>query len=101
VLAGVRTLITGHPFLAEVAPITGPMYQLFIFFMITDPKTTVKSKTGQCVVAFLVAVAEMMFRLAQNVDAPYFALTVVGPIAMIVDIWRSPKPVPAAAKSIA
>jgi Na+-translocating ferredoxin:NAD+ oxidoreductase RnfD subunit len=101
VLAGVRTLITGHPFLAEVAPITGPMYQLFIFFMITDPKTTVRSKTGQCVVAFLVAVAEMMFRLAQNVDAPYFALTVVGPIAMIVDIWRSPKPAPVAAKSVA
>jgi enediyne biosynthesis protein E5 len=99
VLAGVRSLITGHPFLAEVAPITGPMYQLFVFFMITDPKTTVKSKTGQCVVAFLVAVAEMMFRLAQNVDAPYFALTVVGPIAMIVDIWRSPKPVPVAAKA--
>jgi len=88
-LAGVRTLITSHPFLAEVAPITGPMYQLFIFFMITDPKTTVKSKRGQCVVAFLVAVAEMSFRLAQNVDAPYFALTVVGPIAMIIDIWRS------------
>ena len=88
-LAGVRTLITGHPFLAEVAPITGPMYQLFIFFMITDPKTTVKSKSGQCLVAFLVAVAEMGFRLAQNVDAPYFALTVVGPIAMIVDIRMS------------
>jgi Na+-translocating ferredoxin:NAD+ oxidoreductase RnfD subunit len=89
VLAGVRTLITGHPFLAEVAPITGPMYQLYIFFMITDPKTTVKSKRGQCVVAFLVAVAEMCFRLAQNVDAPYFALTVVGPVAMIYDIWRN------------
>src|ERR1035441_2271889 len=79
-LAGVRTLITGHPFLAEVAPITGPMYQLYIFFMITDPKTTVKSKRGQILVAFLVAVAELGFRLAQNVDAPYFALTVVGPI---------------------
>jgi enediyne biosynthesis protein E5 len=89
VLAGVRTLITGHPFLAEVAPITGPMYQLFIFFMITDPKTTVKSKTGQMTVAFLVAVAEMGFRLAQNVDAPYFALTVVGPVAMAIEIWRS------------
>ncbi|MGA2602291.1 MAG: hypothetical protein ABSH09_35445, partial [Bryobacteraceae bacterium] len=50
VLAAVRTLITGHPFLAEVAPITGPMYQLLIFFMITDPKTTVRSKIGQCVV---------------------------------------------------
>jgi enediyne biosynthesis protein E5 len=90
-LAGVRTLITGHPFLAEVSPITGPMYQLFIFFMITDPRTTVKSKRGQILVAFLVAVAELGFRLAQNVDAPYFALTVVGPIAMAIDIWRSPR----------
>jgi Na+-translocating ferredoxin:NAD+ oxidoreductase RnfD subunit len=89
VLAFVRTLFTGHPFFAEVAPITGPMYQLFIFFMITDPRTTVRSKTSQCVVAFLVAVAEMMFRLAQNVDAPYYALTLVGPIAMLIDIQRS------------
>ena len=88
-LAAVRTLFTGHAFLAEVAPITGPMYQLFIFFMITDPKTTVKSRRGQCIVAFLVALAEMAFRLAQNVDAPYFALTVVGPVAMAVSIWMS------------
>jgi Na+-translocating ferredoxin:NAD+ oxidoreductase RnfD subunit len=101
-LAGVRTLITGHPFLAEVAPITGPMYQLYIFFMITDPKTTVKSKRGQILVAFLVAVAELGFRLAQNVDAPYFALTVVGPIAMAIDIWRSsrkPAPIKVAANA--
>ncbi len=89
VLAFVRTLITGHPFLAEVAPITGPMYQLFIFFMITDPRTTVQSKRGQCIVAFFVAVAEMLFRLAQNVDAPYYALACVGPAAMAADIWRS------------
>ena len=34
------------PWLADVAPITGPMYQLFIFFMITDPKTTVRTKLG-------------------------------------------------------
>ena len=85
-LAFVRTLITGHPFLAEVAPITGPMYQLFIFFMITDPKTTVRSVRGQCVVAFFVAVAEMLFRLAHNVDAPYYALTCVGPVAMLLDV---------------
>ncbi|HUB80937.1 MAG TPA: hypothetical protein VMB03_19160 [Bryobacteraceae bacterium] len=101
-LAGVRTLITGHPFLAEVAPITGPMYQLYIFFMITDPKTTVKSKRGQILVAFLVAVAELGFRLAQNVDAPYFALTVVGPIAMAIEIWRSsrqPAPLKVAANA--
>ncbi len=85
--AFLRTQITGHPFFAEVAPITGPPYQLFIFFMITDPRTTVNSKLGQSLVAFLVAAAEMMFRLAHNVDAPYYALTVVGPVAMIIDLW--------------
>ena len=59
----VRSLVTGHPFSSEVAPITGPMYQLFIFFMITDPKTTVRSFRGQCLVAFLVAAVEAGFRL--------------------------------------
>ena len=95
-LALLRSTITGHAFLAEVAPITGPMYQLFIFFMITDPKTTVKPKLGQCLVAFLVAVVEMILRLAENVHAPYYALTIAGPIAMFIEIWwtsRSPLPV--------
>ncbi|MEO8660800.1 MAG: RnfABCDGE type electron transport complex subunit D [Bryobacteraceae bacterium] len=87
VLAAIRSAITGHALLAEIAPITGPMYQLFIFFMITDPKTTVRSKSGQCLVAFLVAVLEMILRLAQNVNAPFYALTVVGPLALIIDIW--------------
>src|SRR4051812_43133343 len=66
-LSFVRSLVTGHAFFAEVAPITGPMYQLFIFFMVTDPRTTVKSKKGQILVAFLVAVAEMTLRLMQGV----------------------------------
>jgi Na+-translocating ferredoxin:NAD+ oxidoreductase RnfD subunit len=98
-LAGLRSLITGHAFLAEVAPITGPMYQLFIFFMITDPKTTVKPKWAQCLVVFLVAVVEMILRLAQNVDAPFYALAIVGPIAMAVEIARTPKKSVAAAKA--
>ena len=58
-----RAAVTGHPWLAEVAPITGPMYQLFIFFMITDPKTTVRAKRAQCLVAFLVAAVEAVLRL--------------------------------------
>ncbi len=88
-LSFVRTLITGHPFLAEVSPITGPMYQLFIFFMITDPKTTVGAKWAQCLVVALVAVVEMVLRLAQVVNAPFFALTIVGPAAMIVESWTT------------
>jgi Na+-translocating ferredoxin:NAD+ oxidoreductase RnfD subunit len=60
---------------------------LFIFFMITDPKTTVRSKRGQCLVVFLVAVVEMVLRLYQVVYAPFYALFVVGPTAMLVEIW--------------
>jgi len=75
-----------HPWLAEVAPITGPMYQLYIFFMITDPKTTVHPKWAQCLVAFLVAALEAVLRLFQFVHAPYYALFVVGPAANLVEI---------------
>ena len=81
-----RAAVTGHPWLAEVAPITGPMYQLYIFFMITDPKTTVRPKWAQCLVAFLVAALEAVLRLFQFVHAPYYALFVVGPAANLVEI---------------
>lgn len=87
--AWLRSVLTGHSFEAEVAPITGPMYQLFIFFMITDPKTTVKGKRAQIFVAFCVAAVEMVLRLNQNIHAPYYALFSVGPIAVLADIWWS------------
>jgi len=100
--AWVRSGITGHPFLAEVAPITGPMYQLFIFFMITDPKTTVQTTWGQCVVAFLVALAEMILRLNESIYAPLYALFLVGPSANLIEIWwRSRRSVPASAPHLA
>lgn len=87
VFAFARSWMTGSPWQAEIAPITGPMYQLFIFFMITDPKTTVRSKKGQCIVIFLIAVLEMVLRLEQVVYAPFYALFIIGPISMLVEIW--------------
>jgi enediyne biosynthesis protein E5 len=86
-LAFVRSWITGSPWQSEVAPLTGPMYQLFIFFMITDPKTTVKSKKWQAIVVAIVAVAEMILRLDQVVYAPFYALFLVGPSALLVEYW--------------
>jgi Na+-translocating ferredoxin:NAD+ oxidoreductase RnfD subunit len=86
-LSVVRAWITGDPWLSEVSPITGPEYQLFIFFMITDPKTTVRSKWGQCVVAFLVALVELFFRLGQSIYAPLYALFFVGPVALAFEMW--------------
>lgn len=86
-LSGLRSLVTGDPWLAAVAPITGPMYQLYVFFMITDPKTTVRPKWGQCLVTFLVAVVEALLRLNRVIHAPYYALFLVGPAAVIIEIW--------------
>lgn len=86
----------GNAFAYEIAPITGPMYQLFIFFMITDPKTTVHSKKGQMLVAFLVAAMEFVLRqwgkdwnvhIASH--APYFALTLMGPAANLIEIYKA------------
>ncbi len=78
-----------NPLLAEIAPITGPMYQLFTLFMVTDPKTTVSTRRGQILVVFLVALVECIFRLMQIVHAPYYALFLVGPTALLVEMWRN------------
>jgi len=92
--AFVRSWITGAPWRSEISPITGPMYQLFVFFMITDPKTTVRSKKWQCFVVFLVAFVEMLLRLNHVVYAPLYALFLVGPAAMLIEIWMESRRVP-------
>ncbi len=89
-LAGVRSAITGTPWLAAVAPVTGPMYQLFTFFMVTDPRTTVRSRSAQSVVVFTVALVEMALRLNEVIYAPFYALFIVGPLAMLAEMWLAP-----------
>jgi Na+-translocating ferredoxin:NAD+ oxidoreductase RnfD subunit len=100
-LAALRSGIVGTPLVAELAPITGPMYQLFIFFMVTDPRTTVHTKRGRIIVVAIVALVEAIIRVAgdYNVAAltplypapPILALAIVGPIAMAIDLTRDAK----------
>src|SRR3954468_9392348 len=89
-LSLVRSGVSGTPWLATVAPITGPMYQLFIFFMVTDPKTTVQDKRWQCVVVVCVALVEMLLRLNDVIYAPFYALFLVGPVALAIERALSP-----------
>src|SRR6266550_1791807 len=99
-LAALRHWIVGGPLLAEIAPITGPMYQLFIFFMITDPKTTVSTVRGRIIVAAAVAVAEAAIRLAGDFHVatlillypppPILALAIVGPVGNLIDLVLTP-----------
>jgi Na+-transporting NADH:ubiquinone oxidoreductase subunit NqrB len=93
-----RAAILGQPLLPEIAPITGPMYQLFIFFMITDPRTIVSGKRRQILVAVLIAIMETLIRFASdkgwplptafNVAPAFLALALVGPVAKWLDLHR-------------
>jgi Na+-translocating ferredoxin:NAD+ oxidoreductase RnfD subunit len=97
-LNATRALALGQPLLPEIAPITGPMYQLFIFFMITDPRTIVRGRRKQIIVAVLIAVMETLIRFASdrgwplptafNVAPAFFALAMVGPVAKFLDLQR-------------
>ena len=99
-LNAARALALGQPVLPEIAPITGPMYQLFIFFMITDPRTVVRGRRKQIIVAVLIAVMETLIRFASdkgwplptafNVAPAFLALALVGPVAKWIDLHRRP-----------
>ena len=98
-LNALRGVMLGQPVLPEIAPITGPMYQLFVFFMITDPRTVVRQRTWQIAVAVLIAVVEALIRYASdqgwplptafNAAPPLAALFLVGPVAKGIDLRRS------------
>jgi Na+-translocating ferredoxin:NAD+ oxidoreductase RnfD subunit len=102
VFAVLRYFMVGGPLFAELAPITGPMYQLFVFFMVTDPRTTVSTRRGRMIVVAIVALVETLIRLAGDyqidwlrpfyVSPPILALAMVGPVAMFLDLRRTARP---------
>jgi Na+-translocating ferredoxin:NAD+ oxidoreductase RnfD subunit len=101
ILNAARAAVLGQAVMPEIAPITGPMYQLFIFFMITDPRTVVRGRRKQIVVAVLIALMETLIRFASdkgwplptafNVAPAFLALALVGPVAKWLDL-RRPQP---------
>jgi Na+-translocating ferredoxin:NAD+ oxidoreductase RnfD subunit len=96
VLNSLRAALLHQPVLPEIAPITGPMYQLFVFFMITDPRTIVRERRWQIRVAILIALVETMIRFASdqgwmlptafNAAPAFLALAMVGPLAKWIDL---------------
>src|SRR5919202_628066 len=98
-LDALRAAALGQPVLPEIAPITGPMYQLFVFFMITDPRTVVRGRRRQIVVAVVIALVETVIRFASDKGWPlptafnaapaFLALATVGPVAKWLDLRRA------------
>ena len=107
-LGGVRAAITGSSWLTEIAPVTGPMYQLLMFFMLTDPRTTVSSRKGRMLVVVLIALGECVLRLGNDFHgawaAPFatapaiFALAIIGPAAMVNESYGARHPFHRAAR---
>jgi len=101
-LNSLRAALLHQPVLPEIAPITGPMYQLFVFFMITDPRTIVRDRRWQMIVAVIIALVETAIRFASdqgwplptafNVGPAFLALAIVGPIAKAIDLWQRSRP---------
>ena len=95
----VRAAALGQAVLPEIAPLTGPMYQLFVFFMITDPRTVVRGRGRQVLVAVLIALMETLIRFASDAGWPlptafnaapaFLALAMVGPLAKAIDLRRA------------
>jgi hypothetical protein len=68
-----------------VGQVLGAAFQLFIFFMITDPRTTPGTRTGRIAYAMTVAGFDHLFRMLRNRNAPFFALFVTTPLALVIE----------------
>jgi Na+-translocating ferredoxin:NAD+ oxidoreductase RnfD subunit len=76
------------------------MYQMLMFFMLTDPRTTVSTRSGRIKVVILIALMECALRLANDFHmawaAPFdiapaiFSLALIGPIALALDLRNKP-----------
>jgi Na+-transporting NADH:ubiquinone oxidoreductase subunit NqrB len=87
VLSLLRSALSHRPVLSELGLLTAPSYLLFMFFMITDPKTTARTRPRRCAVTITVALVETALRLAEVIHAAYYALFIVFPISNLLEIW--------------
>jgi enediyne biosynthesis protein E5 len=95
-IAYLRVGFDRQAFDIEISPLTGAMYTLFVFFMVTDPRTMIAGRMPQIVVCALVALVDNAIRYAGTNDVawiapllpapPIFALFIVGPIALAISI---------------
>lgn len=75
--AVVRSQITGVNLLTVLGPSLGAAFQLFIFYHITDPKTTPSRITHQVMFGVVLGIIDAIFRFHQNKYAPFISLFIL------------------------
>jgi hypothetical protein len=73
----VRMLAFQTPFLALLAPVTGPAAMIYMFFMLPDPATTPARPRAQVAFGFAVAMVYLLLVVLHIVFGLFFALTIV------------------------
>ncbi len=69
-----RALLLNRPFFTVAAPITGAAFQLYLFYMLTDPVTTPKGYKNQAIFGVGLGFLDACFRFYQVKYAPFFSL---------------------------
>jgi len=72
-----RSALLEQPPMMVGGPMTGPAFQLFLFYMLTDPMTTPGNRKGQIVFGVLLGTVDTALRLAQQKYAPLYALFIM------------------------
>lgn len=83
-----RSAITGGKIEIIMGPMFGPGFQLFIFYMITDPQTTPKSWKSQVAFGILLGIIDAYYRYLNFHQAPFYALFTLCPIFYIIHNYR-------------
>lgn len=72
--AWVRHALSGAPLAVTTAPMTGAAFQLFTFFMITDPRTTPEKPAQRWLYGVILGVWDAVLRHQQVRNGPLYAL---------------------------
>jgi Na+-translocating ferredoxin:NAD+ oxidoreductase RnfD subunit len=77
IIAVLRSLISGWPFITTIAPATGAAFMLLTFFMITDPMTTPSSSTTRVLFGITLGILDGILRYFQVINSPLYALFIL------------------------
>jgi enediyne biosynthesis protein E5 len=82
--AGARSAITGTPWTLLLAPMTGASFQLFTFFMVTDPMTTPRRPAWSAGFGVAVGLLDGALRHYQVLNAPFLALFALSALVPLI-----------------
>lgn len=83
-----RSVIFAKPYWVYSISLLGPAMQLFIFFMVSDPRTSPNDRKRQLAYGMMVAALDNFLRHTQHKDAPLISLFIVCGVYNLYRAWK-------------